>query len=70
MKLKIDEHADALYFELMNGQVHRSDEVAPGIIVDYDEHGNVIGIEMLSVSKRIPAADVQTLVFETVRKAA
>ncbi|MBI3392010.1 MAG: DUF2283 domain-containing protein, partial [Nitrospirae bacterium] len=43
-----------------------SEEVAPGIIVDYDEKGRAVGIEMLHLSKRAPGADSLRLLFESV----
>ena len=42
------------------------EEVAPGIIVDYDEKGQAVGIEMLHLSRRAEGADVQRLLFESV----
>jgi uncharacterized protein YuzE len=47
MRLKVDHEADALYLSLRDGSASESEEVAPGIIVDYDEHGQAVGIEML-----------------------
>jgi len=50
--VKYDKIADALYIRLRDGKVVDSDEVAPGIIVDLNENNEVIGIEILWVSKR------------------
>ena len=66
MKLTVDLEADALYLNLGEKQSVESEEVAPGIIVDYDEENRVIGIEMLHLSKRAPQADTRRLLFETV----
>ena len=66
MKLKVDRQADALYLTLGEGVAKESEEVAPGIIIDFDEAGRAVGIEMLHLSKRAPDADVQRLLFETV----
>ena len=66
MKLKIDLEADALYLTLGDEPTQESEEVSPGIIVDYSASGKVIGIEMLYLSKRAPDADVRRLLFETV----
>ena len=66
MKLKVDREADALYFTLRDGPASETEEVAPGIIVDYDEKGQAVGIEMLHLSKRAPGADIQRLLFESV----
>jgi uncharacterized protein YuzE len=66
LKLKIDHEADALYLSLSESPASESEEVAPGIIVDYDEKGHVVGIEMLYLSKRAPETDVNKLLFELV----
>jgi uncharacterized protein YuzE len=66
MKLKIDREADALYLTLDESEVVDSEEVSPGIIVDYNAENNVVGIEMLYLSKRTPRLNTQKLEFETV----
>ena len=43
MKLSVDEVADALHLQLVNDSVVESEEVAPGVIVDYDAAGEIIG---------------------------
>lgn len=54
MKLKIDKESDALYFRLdETTKISDSEEVEPGIILDFDENGHVVGIEMLNLSSRI-----------------
>jgi uncharacterized protein YuzE len=52
MKLEFDPVADAAYFEISATEVVISKEIESGIIVDYDEHGHIVGIEVLSMSKR------------------
>ena len=52
MKLEFDAQADAVYLELTDVEVEESKEIQPGIIVDYDAEGRIIGIEVLYVSKR------------------
>ena len=52
MKLEFDPVADAAYFEISSADVEETKEIEPGIIVDYDKNGHVIGVEVLSVSKR------------------
>lgn len=66
MKLKVDQQADALYLTLSEAPANRSEEVSPGIIVDYDDQDRVVGIEMLYLSKRAPQADIRRLLFESV----
>jgi len=70
VKLKVDEQADALYLSLGDAPAAQSDEVAPGIIVDYDAQGRAVGIEFLHLSKRAAPADLRQLLFESVPLAA
>ncbi len=65
MKLRIDEEADALHLELVNVPVVESEEVAPGVIVDYDESKQVVGVEVMSLSKRPQPANLMDFQFET-----
>ncbi|HRC44008.1 MAG TPA: DUF2283 domain-containing protein [Nitrospira sp.] len=70
MKLKVDHEADALYLTLDDTGAVESQEVSPGIIVDFNERGTVVGIEMLHLSKRTPKLDSGKLEFETIPAAA
>ena len=66
MKLKVDTESDALYLRLDEARIIESEEVQPGVILDYNEAGQVIGIEMLGISSRIPIEELRTLQFETI----
>lgn len=52
MKLEIDPVAVAAYFEISSAEVASSREIEPGIIADYDAEGHLVGIAVLSLSKR------------------
>ena len=52
MKIEYDQQADAMYIRLRAGKVSESEEVLPGVVLDFDAQGQVLGIEMLDVSKR------------------
>ena len=66
MKLKLDRESVALYFRLdESGKIADSEEVEPGIILDFDENGRVVGIEMLALSTRIDPENLRILQFET-----
>lgn len=52
MKLEFDPIADALYLEISDHDVAHSEQIKPGVILDYDEHENIVGVEVLSVSTR------------------
>ena len=69
MKLKADQQADALYLTLSEAPASRTEEVSPGVFVDYDEQDRVVGIEMLYLSKRASEIDIRRMLFETVPQA-
>jgi len=66
MKLTIDREADALYLNLDDNPADDSREIAPGVILDYNAEGKVVGIEMLYLSKRSENLNLSSLHFETV----
>ncbi len=53
MKVTYDAETDVLRILFSNAIVEESDENKPGVILDYDKHGNIVGLEMLDASKRI-----------------
>lgn len=65
MKLHYSKEADALYIRLKELDIKNSDEANKDLIIDYDEHGNIIGLEILSVSEK---ADMQELVIQSFDK--
>ena len=52
MKLNVDKEADALYLRLDDSPIVESEEVSPGVVLDYNEANEVVGVEMLHLSKR------------------
>lgn len=52
MHVRIDQGADAVYLNLTDRPIKGSEEVADGIVVDYDTEGRIVGIEILDASKR------------------
>ncbi len=52
MKIEFDPSVDALYINLSKGEIEKTKEVQKGIMMDFDKDGNVLGIEVLDVSKR------------------
>lgn len=53
MTLRYDPEADAVYIKLADGAYDESEEVAPGIVLDYDAEDRVVGIEVLGASKAL-----------------
>jgi len=53
MKVVYDPETDILRVLFSNTPVEESDEDKPGVILDYDSHGNIVGLEILDASKRM-----------------
>ena len=65
MKLKIDKDNDALYLRLDESGIVESEEVHPGVILDFDDAGQVVGVEMIALSDRFAPEQLRALNFET-----
>jgi uncharacterized protein YuzE len=64
MRVRFDEQADALYVRLGDSNVVESEELRPGLILDLDERGEVVGLEILGAAQRAPAPDLKHMDFE------
>ncbi len=53
MKIKYDSEVDILRVHWSNDAIEESDETKPGIILDYNEKGVVIGVEILKASEQL-----------------
>lgn len=53
MKAHYDPEADALAINWGDAPIEESDEVEPGLILDYDKDGNLVGVEVLRASQQI-----------------
>lgn len=69
MKLHVDKQADALYLRLDDSKIVESEEVSPGVVLDYNEANQVVGIEILNLSKRSPQMDLSSFLIETAPEA-
>ena len=66
MRLTVDKKSNALYFRLDENAIAESEEVQPGVILDYDKQGKVVGVEFLDIASRATEEDLSTLQFQTV----
>ena len=64
MRMRYDEKADALYLRLDDSAIIESEEVQPGIVLDFNSEKQVVGIEVLDLKRRVPKADLTQLQFE------
>ncbi|MCX6377567.1 MAG: DUF2283 domain-containing protein [Armatimonadetes bacterium] len=53
MKVTYDPEVDVLRIVLSSAPIEESDEEKPGVILDYDKDGNIVGLEILDASKRM-----------------
>ena len=53
MRITYDPEVDVLRILLSNAAIEESDEDKPGVILDYDKDGNIVGLEILEASKRV-----------------
>jgi len=65
MKLHVDKEADALYLRLDDSKIIESEEVSPGVVLDFDQHAQVVGVEILHLSKRTQKLNLQELQYQT-----
>ena len=61
MRIHYDEKIDALYFRLDDSKVVESEEVKPGIVLDFNAKKQVVGIEVLDLKRRVPKGDLKQL---------
>ena len=64
MKLYYDPDVDALYLRLADVTVTDSEEVRPGVVLDFDDQDRVVAVEILNIKKHFPNADVKRLQLE------
>jgi uncharacterized protein YuzE len=53
MKISYDPEVDVVRILFSNAPIKESDEDKPGLILDYDAHGNIVGLEILNASSRM-----------------
>ena len=53
MKVTYDPEVDVLRILFSDAPIEESDEDKPGVIIDYDKNGNIVGLEILDASERM-----------------
>ena len=61
MKTRYDPVADALFVRFSDDPILESEEVRPGLIVDLDSAGHIVGIELLDARSQLAAAALDEL---------
>ena len=65
MKLHVNKDADALYLRLDESAIIDSEEVSQGVVLDYNDANEVVGVGLLHLSKRSSMFNLSPLQFET-----
>lgn len=66
MRIQLDQKNDALYLRLDEAAIMDSEGVRPGVMLDYNENGNVVGIEILGLSERVEPQNLTSVQPEKV----
>ena len=61
MEITYDKGADAIYIEFSNADFSKNKKIDNQTIIDLDKNDQIIGIELLDVSKRIPKNFLQSV---------
>lgn len=64
MKIKVDKKNDALYFRFDENAIVESEEVRPGVILDFDKNDHVVGVEFLGISARTTPEELSSFQFQ------
>lgn len=65
LKLHVDKQADGFYLRLYDSRIVESQEVSPGVVLDFNEQNQAMGIEMLNISARSAGLNLSALQCET-----
>lgn len=61
MEINYDKQADAVYIEFQKGKFFKNKKIDDFTIIDLDKDDNILGIELIEVSKRIPIESLSEL---------
>lgn len=68
MHIQYDPSVDAMYIRLTDGKYEESIEAQPGVLLDLDKNGTVVGVELLQVAERIPSLNTNDFRYEVLSK--
>lgn len=64
MKITFDKEADAMYIEFDSGEFAANKKIDDSTIIDLDKNGNILGIELLNVSKRMSKEAISDIIVK------
>jgi uncharacterized protein YuzE len=54
LRFHYDPASDAAYLRFSAGKVIESEEVSPGVVLDYDAEGRIVALEVMKAGERLP----------------
>ena len=63
MKITYDQETDTITIRFKDVLVSESDELQEGMVADFDDEGNIVGLEIFEASERV--TQPQNLIFES-----
>jgi len=70
MEIRYDKEADALYIEFKKGEFAKNRKIDDFTVIDLDKGDNILGIELLEASKRIPIESLSKVNVKNLKIAA
>ena len=61
MKVRYDPEADILYILVKEGEIKDTEEIDEDLFVEYDENGNIVGIEIWQAGKYVVSEILKSL---------
>ncbi|MFQ5870522.1 MAG: DUF2283 domain-containing protein [Candidatus Zixiibacteriota bacterium] len=58
MRIRVDKESDALHLRISEDKVIESEEIAPGIIIDYGKNGKILGLEIIGLKEKFSTSEV------------
>ena len=59
MKVKYDPEVDAVFLRLTDAEIFESEEMRPGVILDFDADGKIVALEFLNATESFSAEAIR-----------
>jgi uncharacterized protein YuzE len=66
MKIEYDKDADAVYIEFSKGEFAKNKKIDNDTIIDLDDNNNILGIEIINVSKRLSKDFISNIIVSNI----
>lgn len=58
MRIRVDKESNALYLRISEDKIIESEEISPGIVIDYGEKGKILGLEIIGLKEKFSTSEV------------